>query len=212
MAYIDGQPDFAPAKPDDFAWQMAGQLVRIHALDGSGADLSFLPRLGEEGSAMHQPPTQLDASLQEGRIRDRLQAAWPFSRHNAPALLHGDYWPGNILWQAGRLSAVIDWEDAKVGDPLADLAISRLDLLWIYGREMMDAFTGHYLAGTAIDTRSLPYWDLYAALRLVRLAGADLRGWAAFFHPYGRQDITEQSIRAYYQFFVAQALQKLGDL
>jgi aminoglycoside phosphotransferase (APT) family kinase protein len=36
------------------------------------------------------------------------------------SLLHGDYWPDNTLWRDGRLVCVIDWEDAALGDPLAD--------------------------------------------------------------------------------------------
>jgi aminoglycoside phosphotransferase (APT) family kinase protein len=207
MAFVEGQPEFAPAQMVDFAVQMAEELGRIHAVVGTRPDLSFLPRL-EERLFIQQRAPQLNPSLEEGRIRYILETAWPFPRHNSLTLLHGDYWPGNILWRAGRLAAVIDWEDAVVGDPLADLAISRLDLLWIYGREAMQAFTRQYQAKTAIDTRSLPYWDLYAALRLARLAGADLRGWAAFFEPYGRMDITEQSIRTFYRFFVEQALEK----
>ena len=207
IAYVEGRPDFAPAQPLDLAVQMAGELSRIHAVDGTRPDLAFLPRL-EERPFPQPPASKIDATLDEGRIWDTLAAAWPFPRHNALALLHGDYWPGNILWHGNRLAAVIDWEDAALGDPLADLAISRLDLLWIYGRQAMEAFTRHYLAMTTLDTRSLPYWDLYAALRLARLAGADLRGWAAFFEPYGRQDITEDSIRSYYRFFVAQALEE----
>ena len=209
MAYIEGRPDFAPAKPEEYAIQMAEELGRIHAVDGSRADLAFLPRL-DEGRVLQQRPAQMNDSLDEARIRNTLEAARSFPQHNALALLHGDYWPGNILWQEGRLAAVIDWEDAALGDPLADLAIGRLDLLWIYGRGAMEAFTRRYLARTAIDTRSLPYWDLYAALRLVRLAGADMQEWAAFFEPYDRGDITEQSIRSYYRFFVAQALEKLA--
>ena len=109
--------------------------------------------------------------------------AWPFSQINAPVLLHGDYWPGNILWRDEQLAAVIDWEDARLGDPLIDLAISRLDLLWIFGSEAMNSFTQDYLTGMAIDTRDLPYWDLCAALRLVRLAGANLAEWAAVLYP-----------------------------
>jgi aminoglycoside phosphotransferase (APT) family kinase protein len=210
VAYVEGQADFAPARPVECAVQMAEELARIHAVDGGRLDLAFLPAL-DEGRAIQHRPAQINLSLDEGRIRDTLEAAWPFPRHNATGLLHGDYWPGNILWQAGRLAAVIDWEDAALGDPLADLAIGRLDLLWIYGQEAMEAFTRRYLAKTAIDTRSLPYWDLYAALRLVRLAGADLPGWAAFFAPYGREDITEQSIRRYYRFFVSQAVGKLEE-
>jgi aminoglycoside phosphotransferase (APT) family kinase protein len=37
-------------------------------------------------------------------------------------VLHGDYWPGNVLWRDGRLVGVIGWEEAAFGDPLADLA------------------------------------------------------------------------------------------
>ncbi len=62
----------------------------------------------------------------------------------------------------------------------------------------------------AIDYSNLPYWDLYAALRLVRLAGADLADWAAFFLPFGRGDITEQTIREHYRYFVDQAFEKLA--
>src|SRR5690606_20855011 len=83
------------------------------------------------------------AALETERIRDALGRAAP-PQPGAAALLHGDYWPGNVLWRAGRLAAVIDWEDAALGDPLADLAISRLDLLWIFGPEAMRAFTDRY--------------------------------------------------------------------
>jgi aminoglycoside phosphotransferase (APT) family kinase protein len=40
-----------------------------------------------------------------------------------PGLMHGDYHLGNLLVDAGqpRVSAVLDWEMATVGDPLVDL-------------------------------------------------------------------------------------------
>ncbi len=34
-----------------------------------------------------------------------------------------------MLWKDGQLVAVIDWEDAPLGDPLADVANSRLESL-----------------------------------------------------------------------------------
>jgi aminoglycoside phosphotransferase (APT) family kinase protein len=150
--------------------------------------------------------------LDQGRIREALASVWPVPRRNEPSLLHGDYWPGNILWREGQLAAVIDWEDAHVGDPLEDFAISRLDMLWIFGRDAMQSFSRHYQAVRAVDIRALPYWDLYAALRLARLVGTDLLGWAAFFLPYGRPDITGQSIQASCSLFVAQAFEQLADL
>ena len=38
-----------------------------------------------------------------------------------PAVVHGDPKLSNIMWQDGRISAVLDWEMALNGDPLADL-------------------------------------------------------------------------------------------
>lgn len=38
-------------------------------------------------------------------------------------LLHGDYRPKNQLWQDGKVTAVIDWAFADVGDPYYDLSI-----------------------------------------------------------------------------------------
>jgi thiamine kinase-like enzyme len=100
--------------------------------------LSFLPKLDHlYTEKLKNRPVILDESLSEGRIRDMLESVWPLPRVNQAALLHGDFWPGNILWKNGRLTAVIDWEDAALGDPVADFANSRLEILWAYGRKAM---------------------------------------------------------------------------
>lgn len=41
-----------------------------------------------------------------------------------PTLLHADLWPSHILWSrtSKRPAGVIDWEDARLGDPAFDLA------------------------------------------------------------------------------------------
>ncbi|MGW1608264.1 phosphotransferase family protein [Streptomyces sp. NPDC002285] len=44
----------------------------------------------------------------------------------APALLHGDYRLDNVILDAGdpgRIAAIVDWEMAALGDPLADLGL-----------------------------------------------------------------------------------------
>ena len=85
---------------------------------------------------------------------------------NAAVLLHGDFWPGNALWKDDRLVAIIDWEDAAIGDPLADVANARLELLWARGVDAMDAFTRRYAAATGVALAHLPHWDLWADRRL----------------------------------------------
>lgn len=161
IEFVDGETDFAPNDLGAYLDQMAVQLARIHHVMDSPA-LAFLPR---QDKGYGDPPASLDESLSEGRIRDALTSAHPIPQVNPSTLLHGDYWPGNILWQAGRLAAVIDWEDARVGDPLSDLGNARLELLWWFGPDAMEAFTHRYQATAGTDLANLPYWDLCAALR-----------------------------------------------
>ena len=166
MAFIEGEADFAPDDPTELVVQMADHLARIHRIDAAQHDLAFLPHMTEQFMRrLRTRPATLDDSLSEGRIRDALELVWPHPPRNADVLLHGDYWPGNILWKNGTLAAVIDWEDAARGDPLGDLANARLELLFFYGPDAPDEFTRRYLAISRIDTTDLPYWDLAVALR-----------------------------------------------
>ncbi len=197
--FIDGSTDFAPASLIDALEQMAAALAQIHR-SGALAQLSFLPRQVETVAAvLHERPAVLDDSLDEGRIRAALEAVWPLAQRNPSVLLHGDYWPGNFLWQSGKLAAVLDWEDAAIGDPLDDLAIARLDLLWTFGLDAMQRFTDAYRALSAIDFTDLPYWDLYAALR----PAGRIAQWAA-------NAEREAVMRDGHRLFVAQAFAALA--
>jgi aminoglycoside phosphotransferase (APT) family kinase protein len=209
--YIDGQPDYAPADLHDFLHQFALHLVKIHDAAVSVVELPFLSRQNDQVERrLNIRPAQRVESMHESRIHQVLLAAWPLAAMNVSTLLHGDYWPGNVLWKEGELRGVVDWEDASLGDPLYDLSIARLDLLYICGLEAMTAFTSYYQSNRPVDTSHLPYWDLYAALRFIRLSGGRLDEWAAFFHPFGRRDMNEKTVQEYYQFFVAQAFDRLG--
>jgi aminoglycoside phosphotransferase (APT) family kinase protein len=203
---MEGQMDFSPADLESYLFQLAVHLTGIHQVDNSTLDLSFLPETANGCIEVgRERPPNVDPALEEARVRQALAAYLPLRQQNTSTLLHGDYWPGNTLWQGNKLAAVIDWEDAKVGDPLIDLAISRLDIAWIFGIEAMNAFTAHYQSLIALDDTNLPYWDLCAALRIVRLAGSDLAAWAAYFRPFDREDITVQSLKENYHYFVNQA-------
>ncbi|HEY7355970.1 MAG TPA: phosphotransferase [Ktedonobacterales bacterium] len=198
IEYIEGQTEFAPAHLDDFLLQCAAQLARIHQVDGARPDIAFLPRQAEKyAQKLRERPAKLDESLQERQIRDALAAVWPLPQQNPSALLHGDFWPGNLLWRDGQLVGVIDWEDAALGDPLADVANSRLEMLWAFGIDAMQRFTEQYQALTRLDWAHLPYWDLCAALRHAAHA-ADWANYAA----------GEETTRAGYRWFITQAFEE----
>ena len=58
-----------------------------------------------------------------------------------------------------------------LGDPLADLGKSRLEMLWALGAEAMERYTADYLAlNDGLEASSLPVWDLWGAARLAHFA------------------------------------------
>ncbi|MCY4537149.1 MAG: phosphotransferase [Chloroflexi bacterium] len=164
--YIDGETRFAPADLSAFCHQMADILTGIHRIDINRHDLSFL----------HDQRRRIEEWMRETTndaygIRAAMRAALPRFQCNDAVLLHGDFWPGNLLWRADQLAAIIDWEDAMQGDPLGDLGKSRLEMLWALGAEAMDAYTAGYEArNPGLDYSCLPFWDLWGALRLPHFA------------------------------------------
>ena len=173
IEYVEGRHEFEPADLRTFILQMAVFLSDLHGLQPN-PDLSsaLYDQAAHVAACLADKPQRLDASLSEGLVRDALEAAWP-PPQVTPAILHGDYWPGNILWRDGRIAAVVDWEDAAFGDPLADLANARLELLWAFDFDTMDAFTSTYQEATRCALTGLPVWDLWAGLR----PAAKLANW-----------------------------------
>lgn len=205
IEYIEGEPDYAPADPIRFVTQSADQLATLHSVGVNPAELDLPQQAQHLTAKLQQRPATLDHVLQEGRIRDTLKAVWPLPALGAPVLLHGDFWPGNLLWKDGKLAAIIDWEDAMLGNPLADFATTRLDILWIFGRDALRAFSQRYQELTRFDFSQLPYWDLVAALR----PASRLALWAEGWPQLGRPDITEATMTAAHRWFVNQAFELL---
>ncbi|SEG88556.1 Phosphotransferase enzyme family protein [Thermomonospora echinospora] len=103
-----------------------------------------------------------------------LGLAWV--RQNVPdvsepaVIVQGDTGPGNFLYQDGRVTAVLDWELAHLGDPHDDLA-------WVTVRAVQEPFThipdrlADYAAasGRAVDLDRIRYYRVLAELRILIL-------------------------------------------
>jgi prepilin-type processing-associated H-X9-DG protein len=93
-----------------------------------------------------------------------------------PVLVHGDTGPGNFLFADGRVTAIVDWELAHLGDPMEDLA-------WLSLRTAQEGFPnfGHRIreyerfTGKEIDPTRLRYHRVFAELRIVVLRLRALR-------------------------------------
>lgn len=207
LDHVDGATDLTPPHRRERFTQMAEVLTRIHRAP-IDAELSRLMRPVDWSN---QPPKtrELDTSLDEAGVRAAIARFGPPERPNAPALLHGDYWPGNLLWRADELVAVLDWESAKVGDPVRDLAVTRLDVLWVFGEQAMNEITDLYRARSELDFHDLPRWDLQVALRPM----GQLARWAPAYAPppLSRPDIDEPFLREGHRRFVRRAIEALSS-
>jgi len=92
-------------------------------------------------------------------------------------LVHGGFGYDNVLVHEGKVSAVLDWQDARFGDPLFDVAY--LDF-WPSGIDLVDRFEAHCgERGTLSDDyrRRIRCYKYYIGLDAMRFfAKTDNRG------------------------------------
>jgi aminoglycoside phosphotransferase (APT) family kinase protein len=123
-----------PGAQQAFGTSMIDALLALAAVDVDAAGLSDLGR--RDGWLERQVP-RWTRRLQKyaeapgytppggGAVTDEI-AAW-LDEHRPqiwqPGLVHGDYHIGNVMAdpRTGRLTAIVDWELASIGDPLLDL-------------------------------------------------------------------------------------------
>ncbi len=70
------------------------------------------------------------------------------------SLLHGDFRPKNLLWEGDKISGVLDWAFAMIGDPYYDLGI----FLYYLDEETKNGFLRLYGMET-VDKARLEYFD-----------------------------------------------------
>ncbi|TKH02679.1 DUF1679 domain-containing protein [Peribacillus simplex] len=200
IEFIEGKSEFTPSNLNDHVLQSAINLAKIHRVDCANLSLSFLPKLEKTYIAMlnNNDRVILDETLNLSLIRDLLKYFTPLPSMNKEVILHGDYWPGNLLWNEGKLVSIIDWEDSGLGDPLADLANSQLEILYHFGMQAMNDFTNQYKTlMPELNFTNLPYWQLFAALRL------------STFPEWGLEKSKENNWRKRHKSFVRQAINRI---
>jgi aminoglycoside phosphotransferase (APT) family kinase protein len=158
MEKVPGRPyrfvaDLAPLGPERalaISRSLLDTLVTLHRVDPLAVGLADFGRPhGFLGRQVARWKKQLDASYSRDlpaadELHARLLADVP--AESATGIVHGDYRLDNVLVDGtDRLTAVIDWEMATLGDPLTDLA-----LMVVYRR------LGAMLPGTVADADSAP--------------------------------------------------------
>ena len=164
MAFADGDTQIPPERLGTRLAVMARTLAEIHDVPTDG-----LPPLPLRTDPR---PEVFDFLTPEHRaLADWLAARDDTACHEPPRLLHGDFWPGNLLWIDDTLNAVLDWEDAAIGDPLSDIACTMLELTYLFGTPAAATFARAYREHAPLDDARLPLWQVYVAAAACRYMG-----------------------------------------
>jgi aminoglycoside phosphotransferase (APT) family kinase protein len=133
MSWLPGSVRWWPADADRWLAGLAALLPVIHAAPLPAPVPPFTPYRQD----CYQPP----AWARWPRIWERAVDIYFAPVPAGPQVfLHRDFHPGNVLWQRGRVSGVVDWPGASIGPPSADVGHCRANL-FPYGAGAVDRFT-----------------------------------------------------------------------
>jgi aminoglycoside phosphotransferase (APT) family kinase protein len=188
LSYLPGRPIFPTTNLGPWLEGLAEGAAAIHAVTPERYDLSLLKVVDREHMIGHinhrreeRQPDPFIERMQKVLLSnlDGIELL-PFT------LIHADYWSGNTIWYRGRFAGIVDWSDARVGDPRADIAEVRLDLAIGYGYEVADRFAEacERLSGEPI--RDLWFWDLYRGMRAIQ----EYDWWLEGYHDMGQTHVT----------------------
>ena len=194
ISYIEGSPDLTPANPFDWAERLASVLSRIHEVRLEGDDVDLFPHgAGHDVERLQEHPEEiLKHDLGEELLRRRVllgQRDIPTD----PVFSHTDFWPGNTLWDDGKLTAVIDWEEPATGDREMDVAYCALDIRYLGMDRVADHFIKSYREESGQSLPNLAHWESVGLCRPM----PDISLWVPAWKSMGR-DISPEQARARY--------------
>jgi aminoglycoside phosphotransferase (APT) family kinase protein len=188
-SYANGAlPDFDYRTRRRMYEQLVDTLAELHCIDPVAADLADF---GKPGNYFERQVARWTRQYRDSQTdyipeMERLIAFLPetLPQQSRTSIVHGDYRIDNVIYDGdGTLTAVLDWELATLGDPLADF--SYLAMQWAMPADGTAGLMGLDLEALGIptlneivsryaDRAGVPVadkLDWYFAYNLFRLAG-----------------------------------------
>ena len=164
-----------PAEQEATAQDFMTKLAALHSLDAAALDLPAFPAVTTVAEAVVAELDEWDRVLaaRGGTPDPALVFSLRWLRDHIPSydgppvLVQGDTGPGNFMYAGGRVTAVVDWELAHLGDPMDDIA-------WLSLRATQEPFTDfptrlreyEALSGNVIDEDRVRYYQVMAETKL----------------------------------------------
>lgn len=92
----------------------------------------------------------------------------PLLSNISPCLIHGDLSPNNIFTDGQSISAVLDWEDCLVGDPVFDIAFWGTFYMNDSGEKLSNFVNGYKTVKAIPPDFEARYWLYYLRVALAK--------------------------------------------
>ena len=164
-----------PAEAESTARDFMTKLAALHSLDAAALDLPAFPTVTTVAEAVVAELDEWERVLaaRGGTPDPALVFSLRWLRDHIPAydrppvLVQGDTGPGNFMYAGGKVTAVVDWELAHLGDPMDDIA-------WLSLRATQEPFTDfpsrlreyEALSGNVVDEVRVRYYQVMAETKL----------------------------------------------
>ena len=159
LSFLPGRVNADETNTGPWTDALAATLLSIHAVTPETTDLSILQRQDDrERIEDIAQSTGEDPFAREivAVLRAQCERIAPLP----PTLLHNDYWAGNTLWYRGRITGVIDWLHARVGDPRNDVSECRSAMTYDHDEEVANEFLAAYERHLGRKLPDIWYFDL----------------------------------------------------
>ena len=158
-------------------WSILGEIAKkdtrdsfINQFENTDTNLCYKRELDKWVGVVREDSISIEPILEAG-IRKLYENKPKESKKKS--LVHGDYRNGNFLFMEDKITGILDWEMAHIGDPLEDLAWA-LSPIWSWQDQKKPAYLidrqealsiWESSSGITIDYKDLRWWELFACVK-----------------------------------------------
>jgi len=194
ISYINGMPNLGPANLDDWAKQIATALAKIHT-STVPSDLKSLPQSHlislEKWMSAEKPPNRFIEHELGTELWNAMKSLWQNVDTSEIRIIHSDFWPGNMIWKADQLLAIVDWEWPSLGVPSDDVGYFLADAAYS-GFDVEETFIETYEAVSGKRVTDLLFWKMMATA----IPLPDVGPWARGYAELGMRHMNPDEIRS----------------
>ena len=176
----DGGPAFDDATRESLGGQFVAALAALHNFEwrdtpaaGIDGSTDVEARSLCPGRPLGKPVAAVVGAARADARMGRDLAAGPCTAAPKISIVHGDFRIGNFLEAGGRITAILDWELVRLGDPIEDLGWICLQawrgrspyMCHFFTREeLRDRYAA--LTGIEVGLDAIRYWEVFGTYKL----------------------------------------------